>query len=802
MKHSDILARLTLAQKCSLLSGKDMWSTRSVEEAQVPAMILSDGPSGVRRQLGAGDQLGFHGSEKATCFPSASTIANSWDTALAERVGEALGREAAKLDVDVLLGPGLNVKRSPLCGRNFEYFSEDPYLAGKMAAGYIRGIQSQGVSACPKHFAANSQELHRMASDSIVDERTLREIYLTNFEIAVKEGRPRAIMSAYNAVNGVYANENAHLLTEILRDEWGFDGVVVTDWGGGNDFVSGVRAGSNLEMPGAGEDSPCQLYEAARAGKIAIEDIDRRVDELLDVILWATERKKPEVDMDAQDAVSLEAAERSLVLLKNEHGLLPLGAAAKVAIIGDFAQTPRYQGAGSSMVNSARLSTALEAAQEIFGDRMTYARGFARADEWDEHLAAEAVQKAKEADVVLLWLGLPEVFEVEGLDRRHMRIPENQVRLLEMLARENPRIAVIFCGGSAVQMPWLDSCQALIWAGLGGQQGAKAVLKAVTGEINPGGKLSETFPCRCEDLPVSRYYPGQQRSCEYREGLFVGYRYTETAEADVTFPFGYGLSYTTFDYAHLEAARDHVSFDMVNTGACAGDEVAQVYVSLAGGRILRPAKELKGFARVHLEPGETKRVTIALDDKAFRYFNTQTGRFEVEGGAWQVLVGASVRDIRLTASVQVEDGGAECPKAALAESAPKDLTAVTDEEFARMLGHSVPPAGRAPGAPLGMNDPIDALVHAKNPAARLVIRLLLDRREKSIAAGKPDLNIIFNTNMPFRAIAKMTNGMVSMRMAEDIVFLVNGHFFRGLGRLIAGMLHKPSLKKLRESGEK
>ncbi|MDR2506025.1 MAG: glycoside hydrolase family 3 protein, partial [Oscillospiraceae bacterium] len=431
MKHEDIVSKLTLAEKCGLLSGKDMWSTRSAPELGIPSIILSDGPSGVRRQLGAGDQLGLNESEKATCFPSASTVANSWDEVIAQRVGEALGREASALGVDVLLGPGLNVKRSPLCGRNFEYFSEDPYLAGKMAAGYVRGIQSEQVSACPKHFAVNSQELHRMASDSVLDERTLREIYLANFEIAVREGLPKTIMTSYNAVNGTYANENAHLLTDILRGEWGFDGTVVTDWGGGNDFTEGVRAGCNLEMPGTADDSTCQLYQAVKSGGISEREVDQRVDELLNMVLWVSGRKKAIVDFDAQNEIAREAAEASIVLLKNEDNVLPLSKTANVAIMGDFASVPRYQGAGSSQVNAVKLSNTIDAANSIFKGKISFSRGFTRKDNLNEELANEAAAKAKSADVVLLYLGLPEVFESEGLERPHMRIPDNQIKLLE-----------------------------------------------------------------------------------------------------------------------------------------------------------------------------------------------------------------------------------------------------------------------------------------------------------------------------------------------------------------------------------
>ena len=761
MQYEEIISKLTLAEKCGILSGKDVWHTREVPGAQIPSIMLSDGPSGLRKQEGEGDHLGLNASVKATCFPSAATVANSWDLELAEKVGEALGREAAAKEVGVLLGPGLNVKRSPLCGRNFEYFSEDPYLAGKMAAAYIRGIQSMGISACPKHFAANAQEMHRMANDSVVDERTLRELYLTNFEIAIREGQPKTLMTSYNAVNGTYAHENQHLLSDILRGEWGYRGTVVSDWGGCNDFVESVRAGANLEMPGTGDDSPTQLYQAVKDGRITEAEIDARVDELLALVFDVSLAEKPEADLEAQHLIALEAAEKSIVLLKNEGNILPLKREMKIALIGDFAEVPRYQGAGSSLVNSYKVSVTTRLIQEAFPDAENFMPGFTREDKWDDAMAAAAVKIAGEADIALLYLGLPEVFESEGLDRPHMRIPDNQIRLLEAVEKANPNTVVVFSGGSAVEMPWLSHCRALVWAGLGGQASAEAVLKVLTGEVNPGGKLTETFPMTYEDLPVSHYYPGAQKTSEYRENLFVGYRYTETADCPVTFPFGHGLSYTTFTYDNLKADRDEVTFEITNAGTVDGDEVAQVYVAFPDSKIMRPARELKGFARVSLKAGETRQVTVRLDDKAFRYFNVGTNSWEIESGTYEILVGASVRDIRLKAAVEIQGTDAEIP-----ETAKADFLTV----------------GELSGVP--------------DAASRLVFRVMDSRRKKSLAAGKPDLNILFMFNMPFRGTAKMTGGMITMKMADAIVFMVNGHWHRGLGRLIGRFFRKKKLSKM------
>ena len=795
MQYEEIISKLTLAEKCGILSGKDVWHTREVPGAQIPSIMLSDGPSGLRKQEGEGDHLGLNASVKATCFPSAATVANSWDPELAEKVGEALGREAAAKEVGVLLGPGLNVKRSPLCGRNFEYFSEDPYLAGKMAAAYIRGIQSMGISACPKHFAANAQEMHRMANDSVVDERTLRELYLTNFEIAIREGQPKTLMTSYNAVNGTYAHENQHLLSDILRGEWGYRGTVVSDWGGCNDFVESVRAGANLEMPGTGDDSPTQLYQAVKDGRITEAEIDARVDELLALVFDVSLAEKPEADLEAQHLIALEAAEKSIVLLKNEGNILPLKREMKIALIGDFAEVPRYQGAGSSLVNSYKVSVTTRLIQEAFPDAENFMPGFTREDKWDDAMAAAAVKIAGEADIALLYLGLPEVFESEGLDRPHMRIPDNQIRLLEAVEKANPNTVVVFSGGSAVEMPWLSHCRALVWAGLGGQASAEAVLKVLTGEVNPGGKLTETFPMTYEDLPVSHYYPGAQKTSEYRENLFVGYRYTETADCPVTFPFGHGLSYTTFTYDNLKADRDEVTFEITNAGTVDGDEVAQVYVAFPDSKIMRPARELKGFARVSLKAGETRQVTVRLDDKAFRYFNVGTNSWEIESGTYEILVGASVRDIRLKAAVEIQGTDAEIPETAKADFLTVgELSGVPDAAFSALIGRDIPESSY--GETFSINDPLDQLGRAKNPIARLVFRVMDSRRKKSLAAGKPDLNILFMFNMPFRGTAKMTGGMITMKMADAIVFMVNGHWHRGLGRLIGRFFRKKKLSKM------
>lgn len=802
MKYRDIISKLSVDEKCHLLSGRDFWSTYSVAAKGIPSIMLSDGPHGIRKQEGAGDQLGLNGSVPATCFPTAATIANSWDPALGEQIGECLGEEAACQGVSVLLGPGLNIKRSPLCGRNFEYFSEDPYLAGKMAAGYIRGIQKNGVSACPKHFAANNTELRRQASDSVVDERTLREIYLTNFEIAVKEGRPRCIMSSYNMINGVYANENEHLLQEILRDQWGFDGFVVSDWGAGNDFVEGVRAGSHLEMPSTGGDSAEYLKKALAEGKISEDLVDRRVDELLDVVfsthsaVQAYEGKT--FDVEAHHRMAEKACEESIVLLKNEGGILPLKEGTKVAVIGDFAKTPRYQGAGSSVVNPTKLEATMDVIGSFPFDLAGYAQGYPRVGEGDPALQAEAAALAKKADVVLLYLGLDEISESEGLDRSHMRLPQSQIDLLLAVAGVNPNVVVVMSAGSSVEMPWLDQCRALVHGYLCGQAGASAVLKVLLGQVNPSGKLNETYPVAYGDVPSAPYFPAKERSVEYREGLYAGYRYFETADKPVLFPFGFGLSYTSFEYSDLTVTEKEASFVITNTGDREGAEIAQLYVSAKAPKVYRPALELKGFAKVRLQVGESSRVTIPLDDKAFRYFNTKTDRFEIDGGEYEILIGASCEDIRLRGTVTVQ--GTDAPLPYALSDVPSytcgSILQVSDEEFTKLLGHPVPDGSWS--GTLEMNDAICQLYYAKSLKARLVYKVMTNMLNKSIEKGKPDLNIIFIYNMPFRAIGKMTGGAVSQEMCESILQIVNGHaggFIKGVGGLVGGYFRQRAVQK-------
>lgn len=808
MDFKNIISKMTLEEKCSLLSGEGNFTTKAVKRLGIPSMFLSDGPHGIRKQEGAADHLGLNASRPATCFPTAATVANSWDEGLAEEIGKMLGEEAAAQGVSVLLGPALNMKRSPLCGRNFEYFSEDPYLAGKIAAAYIRGIQSKGVAACPKHFAANNQETLRMHNDSVVDERTFREIYLTAFEIAVKEGNPLAIMSAYNRINGVYANENKKLLSDILVDEWGFSGIVVTDWGASNDWVEGIAAGSHLEMPATDGNSDRELADAVRSGKISEELLDKRVEEYLKV-LFATiiPENTPDFDKKAHHAFAMKAAEESIVLLKNENGILPLKKGAKVAVIGDFADKPRYQGAGSSLVNPTFLEEPLNALKSAGIDVIGFEGGFLRNGGKDEAKKAAAVELAKRAEIVLYYMGLDELNETEGMDRTHMRIRQNQIDVLEAVAKENPNVIAVLCGGAPFETPWWGLVKGAVHGYLGGQAGAAAMARILAGKANPSGKLAETWPLRYEDTPAFNFYPGTECTSEYREALYIGYRYYLTAKIPVRFPFGFGLSYTSFEYSDLKADAKSVEVTVKNTGNFAGAEIVQVYVSKKGGEVFRPEEELKAFAKVWLEAGESKRISIALDDKAFRYFNVVTGKYEIEGGTYEIRVGASSTDIRLCAEVKVNGTAAPCPYKAneIPSYYSGKISNVSTYEFENLLGRHVPESKWDRTKLLGRNDTVSQLCYAKSPLARLAHKIILNRKNKMEQKGTPDLNILFIYNIPFRGIAKMMGGAVDMAMVDALLEIVNGHFFKGAAHLISafvkrGKAAKETARKLANAG--
>lgn len=665
MEHNlkELISEMTLEEKAGMCSGLDFWYLKSVDRLGIPGVMVSDGSHGLRKQDENGDHLGLNGSIRAVCFPPACLSACSFDRDLMTEFGEIIGKEAQANDVSVILGPAVNIKRSPLCGRNFEYYSEDPYLAGETAAAFINGVQSQHVGTSIKHFAANNQEFNRMSNSSEVDERTLREIYFPAFETAVKKSQPYTVMCSYNRINGTYASEDPWLLTEVLRDEWGFEGYVVSDWGAVNDRVLALKAGLELEMPSSGGVTDREIIQAVQDGSLEESVLDRAVERILRIsFLCLDNRKGQPFTLEADHDFARRLAEQSMVLLKNEE-MLPLEEEEKVAFIGGFAKTPRFQGGGSSHINSFRVSSALEAVShmEKASENVTYAEGFSvEQDVYDEALAAEAIEAACRADKAVVFAGLPESFESESYDRSHMRLPDCQNRLIAEIIKVQPNTVVILHNGSPVEMPWLSDVKGLMEAYLGGQAVGEAEVNLLYGKVNPSGKLAETIPCRLADNPSYLTF-GDSEKTVYSEGVFVGYRYYDAREMQVAFPFGYGLSYTTFAYSNLRLDRQEiteqetlaVSVDITNTGNVAGKEIIQLYIRDNTRACRRPDKELKGYEKVALEPGETKTVTMTLDHRSFAWYNTDLKDWYVASGKYDVMVGTSSRQICLSASVQI-----------------------------------------------------------------------------------------------------------------------------------------------------
>ncbi len=661
MDIKKLVGEMTLEEKAGLCSGADFWHTKTVDRLNVPASMVSDGPHGLRKQDEKSDHLGVNDSIKAVCFPTACATASSFDRELLTSLGEALGDECQAENVSVILGPAVNIKRSPLCGRNFEYFSEDPYLAAEMAGSHIKGVQSKAVGTSLKHFLANNQEHRRMTSDSVVDERTLREIYLAAFEGAVKTGKPWTVMCSYNKINGTYGSENRRYLTDILRDEWGFDGYVMSDWGAVNDRVAGVIAGLDLEMPSSGGVNDARLVEAVRDGRLKEEVLDQAVTRILTIVDRYLKNRKPETvwDKEVHHELARKMEGECAVLLKNQ-GILPLSDSDEVAFIGYFATHPRYQGGGSSHINSIKVESAVEAARD---KGVIYAQGYEiNGDQGNNTLLEEAVEAAKKVKTAVIFAGLPESFESEGYDRTHMAMPECQNALIEAVAAVQPNTVVVLHNGSPVEMPWIHKVKGVLEAYLGGQAVGGAVVDILYGHVNPSGKLAETFPIKLEDNPSYLYYGGEKDRAEYREGVFVGYRYYDKKKMEVLFPFGHGLSYTTFEYSNMKADKSTmkddetvtVSLDVTNTGKVKGKEVVQIYVEAPDSHVIRPVRELREFAKVELEPGETKTVAFTLGKRAFSYYHVELKDWFVQTGAYLIHAGSSSRDLRQMISVYVE----------------------------------------------------------------------------------------------------------------------------------------------------
>ena len=798
MQHPEILEKMTLEEKASLCSGFDYWHTAAVNHVGVPSIMLTDGPHGIRKRVeekSKDEKMSLKGVP-AICYPTACATACSWDPDLIYKMGEALGDECLKERVSVLLGPGTNIKRSPLCGRNFEYFSEDPYLAGEMAASFINGVQSKGIGTSVKHFAANNQETRRMTVNTVVDERALREIYLAPFETAVKKAQPWTIMAAYNRLNGTYCAENKWLLTDVLRKEWGYKGIVVTDWGAENDRVTGLLAGQELEMPSSDGAGNKQIIAAVKQGLVEESYLDELVDRLIDMALKGEKvLGNYTYDAEAHHKLAREIAGQCMVLMKNDGNLLPLDKKAKITVIGEMAKKPRYQGAGSSLINPIQLDSAFETMVQM-GVEFQYAPGYSTAKKnktSDDTFVAEAVSKAKDAEAVLLFIGLTDEFETEGNDRKHMHLPPLHDRLVNEVLKVNKNVIVVLSGGSTVEMPWADEVPAILNEFLTGQACGSAVCDVLFGDVNPCGKLAETYPYALSDNSSANYFPGTPVSVEYRESVYVGYRYYAKAQTAVRFPFGHGLSYTTFEYSDLKVSADKlqdtdtltVSFTVKNTGDRDGAEVAELYVADVESTIFRPEKELKGFKKVFLKAGEAKTVEITLDKRAFAYYNVHIHDWHVESGAFKILVGASSRDIRLETAVEVTSTvEAEIPD--YRETAPEyytgDILHVPDASFTAVLGHEIPPSQRDKSLPLDYGNTIEDAADGKwgGRLHRMLVKMLgEDTMAGAVAVQTPVKNFI-----------SMSFGLFSPQLADGLLIILNeDKFGKGMGKILKGVPH-------------
>lgn len=804
-KYAAILAKLTLEEKAALCSGLTFWTTTPIEKHGIPSVRMTDGPHGLRseKESGGGTNI-MKESHPATCFPPAVTSASTWDPALLNEVGLAIAKEAKALGVSTVLGPGANIKRSPLCGRNFEYFSEDPFLAGRMGAAWVHGVQSGGVGVSLKHFCANNQEHLRMSIDTIVDERALREIYLAAFEHIVKTEQPSTVMCSYNRLNGAFLSDNKRMLTDVLRNEWGFKGIVVSDWGAVNDRVEGIRAGMDLEMPGNRGANDKNIVKAVKDGKLSEEELNKVV---LRLIKFAFECKKSEdksvkPDFRANDALAVKVAESGAVLLKNEDGALPLDSAKKIAVVGALAKTPRYQGAGSSLINPTKTTSFLQAL-DAAGQKYAYADGYKmRGDGYSARLMKEAVETAKGKDAVIAFIGLTPEYESEGFDRKHMNMPDAHVMLINELAKVNENIIVVLSCGSPVALEEIEpSAKAILNLYLGGQSSGKAAYDLLFGKVNPSGKLAETFPRNVGDNIVSRYFPMGPRTVQYRESIYVGYRYYEAAEKPVLYPFGYGLSYTNFTYSDLRLSASDinegedltVSFKIKNTGDRDGAEVAQVYVADVQSSIFRPKKELKGFVKVFLKAGEEKEVSVTLDSRAFAYYNVLINDWHIESGDFEICVGASSSDIRLKDTVNVASANPSAPIPDYRATAPYyyDLTETNEqkrtipiEQFASLYGASVMENTAYNKGEFNVNC---SLGDVSSSGVGKFLCGLITFGVGLVAGSSTNKEMMVRSaiDMPLRAFMGFTGGLLSMECVEGLVDMCNGKK-GGFGRFVRG----------------
>lgn len=793
----NIISQMTLEEKASLCSGLNLWYLKGIERLNIPSIMVTDGPHGLRKQATRADHLGLNESIPATCFPTASALAATWNLELIQQVGKALAEECRQEKVGVILGPAVNIKRSPLCGRNFEYFSEDPYLTGQTAKSYIQGVQSMGVGTSIKHFAVNNQEYRRMTIDTIVDERALREIYLPGYETAVKQAQPWTVMSAYNKLNSTYCSENKYLMTDILKKEWGHKGLVVTDWGAMNERAAALRAGVELEMPGTQNGNDAKIAAAVKTGELDESVLERAVERILTLIFQAEETLSEDFIYDQHEhhALARQAAGEGAVLLKNDTFVLPLKPETKIALLGRFAKYPRYQGAGSSLINPSQLDNLHDELIKLVGeDNLLYAPGYTKKGHTvDEILLQEALQTASQADVIVICAGLTELYETEGVDRNHMQMPVGHNALIDAISAVHKNVVVVLSNGSPVEMPWANKVPAILEAYLSGQAGAGAIADILLGKINPNGKLAETFPLKLADNPSYSYFPGGPSTVEYRESVYVGYRYYDSVQQDVLFPFGHGLSYTTYQYrdliltspADLNREPVVVTFKVKNTGSMAGKEIVQVYVRDVESSVFRPAKELKGFAKVALETGEEKEVTIKLDRRAFAFYDVKQKDWIVETGDFEILVGASSRDIRLSVVTHIT-----ASQPAAVPDNREDLKVyynltkerlITQTEFEALLGFPIPPNQKTKKGDYTINTPIGEM---SDSFIGRQLHAMMKRQIRKMVRGLEDtpMAVLLETmiqEVPLRGILMMGGAMTRNKL-DALLLMINGRFFKGL----------------------
>ncbi len=801
MKYADLIAKMTLEEKASLCSGKDMWHFKGIERLGIPEIMVSDGPHGLRTQKNSGVSTNMNVSVDATCFPLACSTACSWDKDLVRELGKRLGEEAQKEGVQVVLGPGINIKRSPLCGRNFEYFSEDPCVSGELGAAFVEGVQSQGVGTSVKHFAVNNQETYRMSVNAVVDERTMRELYLSAFETVVKKSAPATVMASYNLINGQSASENVHVLDEILEKEWGYKGIVISDWGAVNHRVDGVKAGMHVEMPSSGGMNDELIVEAVKAGTLDEKVLDENVDRILDSVftLYGQRKEGATYDIGEHDAFARKAASECCVLLKNKNKILPLSKKDKILVVGDMARNPRFQGAGSSFINCHKITSALDALTEE-GVQFEFEEGYYKKTRKDcSKLIEKAVERAKDFDKVVIFAGLPGEYEAEGFDRKDMDMPASHNTLISEIAKVNKNVVVVLSTGAVVTMPWINDVKGVLLAGLAGQNSGGATVDVLYGKVNPCGKLAETYPLKLSHVPSSANFPGDRYNVEYREGLYVGYRYFESVDAPVLFPFGFGLSYTNYDYRDIKTDKKEMDADekltvtvtVENTGDRDGKEIVQLYVLHDGKTVYMPKIQLRAFDKVDVAAKSSATITFTLDKRAFAFYDVNEKDWIVESGEYEIAVGGNVRELKCRTTVTVT--GRDCDKDAPAAKgwyfSPDVNKPVGDDDFKSLFkdGNVTCVKHECVKGSFTSDDSFEDMSHTSG-LARFMLKIMKPLIRMSMKADKYDPNFLMIYEVmktsPLRSLAFSSQGMFNMKMVDGIVIMMNGKFFKGLFALL------------------